>query len=145
MSRLSVVGSIPVPVSPERAWASWSRVEDWPSWDRMGSSSARWLEGEPWAPGARLLVGHRPFTFECLLVESNPPESVTWASRGAGIHTMHTYRFLPHPDGCLVEMSEEFDGHGARMIRPLVRWYWGRHLRSFRRHVAETAAPDGST
>ena len=82
MSRLSVVGSLPVPVSPEEAWASWSRVEDWPRWDWMGSASARWLEGEPWAPGSRLRVGHRPFAFDCLLVESRPPEAVTWASRG---------------------------------------------------------------
>jgi hypothetical protein len=136
VSRLSVVGSLPVPVSPEEAWASWSRVEDWPRWDWMGSASARWLEGEPWAPGSRLRVGHRPFAFDCLLVESRPPETVTWASRGAGLHTMHVWRFLPHPQGCLMEMSEEFDGRGARLIRPLVRWFWGYQLRAFRRHVA---------
>ena len=112
MSRLSVVGSLPVPVSPEEAWAAWSRVEDWPRWDWMGSASARWLEGEPWAPGSRLRVGHRPFAFDCLLVESRPPEAVTWASRGAGLHTMHTWRFLPHPEGCLVR-----DVRGVRRPR----------------------------
>jgi uncharacterized membrane protein len=135
VSRLSVVGSLPVPASPEEAWDAWSRLEDWPRWDWMGSASARWLEGEPWAVGARLLVGHRPFAFECRLVESRPPETVTWASRGAGIDTLHTYRFLPHPRGCLVEMSETFDGRGARLLLPLVRSFWGYQLRAFRRHV----------
>lgn len=74
--------------------------------------------------------------YDCLLVGSRPPETVTWASRGAGLHTMHTWRFLPHPEGCLVEMSEEFDGRGARSVRPLVRWFWGYQLRAFRRHVS---------
>ena len=45
----------------------WSRVEDWPRWDWMGSADARWLSGEPWTVGARLRVGHRPRTFVATL------------------------------------------------------------------------------
>jgi len=136
VSRLSVVGSLPVPASPERVWAAWSRVEDWPRWDWMGSADARWLEGEPWTLGSRLRVGHRPWTFDCVLVEARPPERVAWVGRGARIEGRHTFCFLPHPDGCLVEMSETFTGPGARMLRPLVRWFWGHQLGALRRHVA---------
>lgn len=140
MSRLSVVGSLPLPAGPEEVWAAWARVEDWPRWDWMGSASARWLEGEPWSVGARLRVGHRPFTFDCVVVEARPPERVTWVGRGAGIEGRHTFRFLPHPDGCLVEMSETFTGRGAQALRPLVRWFWGRQLRALRRHVQRRPA-----
>lgn len=136
MSRLSVAGSLPLPVPPEHAWQEWSRVDDWPRWDWMGSASARWLEGEPWALGSRLRVGHHPLAFACVLVESRPPEAVAWASRGAGIHTLHAIRFLPHERGCLMRMEETFDGPGARLLTPLVRWFWGRQMRAFRRHVA---------
>ena len=140
MSRLSVVGSLPLPAGPEEVWAAWARVEDWPRWDWMGSASARWLEGEPWSVGARLRVGHRPFTFDCVVVEARPPERVTWVGRGAGIEGRHTFRFLPHLDGCLVEMSETFTGRGAQALRPLVRWFWGRQLGALRRHVQRRPA-----
>ncbi len=140
MSRLRVVGSLPVPAPPEQAWAAWSRVEDWPRWDWIGSASARWLEGEPWTVGARLRVGHRPFAFDCTLTEARLPETVTWRSRGAGIDARHTFRFLPHPRGCMVEMSETFDGPGARALKPLVRWFWGHQLRAFRRHAVRATA-----
>lgn len=99
-------------------------------WDWMGSASARWLEGEPWTLGARLRVGHRPFTFDCTLVEARPPRTVTWVRRSAGIDARHTSRFLPHPDGCLVEMSETFERRGARLMRPLVRWLCGYQLQA---------------
>jgi len=140
VSRLAVVGSLPMPASPERVWAVWSRVEDWPRWDWMGSADARWLAGRPWTEGARLRVGHRPFTFDCVLVEARPPERVAWVGRGAGIEGRHTFRFLPHPDGCLLEMSETFTGPGARMLRPLVRWFWGHQLRALRRHLGPEGA-----
>jgi hypothetical protein len=72
MSRLEVLGSIPVPAAPEHAWRVWSRVEEWPSWDWLGSADARWLEGEPWTVGARLRVGHRPGRLDCVIVVANP-------------------------------------------------------------------------
>ena len=135
-----MIGSLPMPVSRDAAWAAWSRVEDWPRWDWMGSADARWLEGEPWTVGARLRVGHRPWTFDCVIVEARPTERVTWVGRGAGIVGRHTFRFLPYPAGCLVEVSETFTGRGARMLLPLVRWFWGYQLRALRRHLGEPAA-----
>ena len=38
--------------TPERAWDVWSRVEDWPRWEWMGSADAGWVEGPPWTAGA---------------------------------------------------------------------------------------------
>mgnify|MGYP002779036601 CR=1 FL=1 len=81
MGTLALVGSLPVPVPPERAWELWSRVEDWPRWDWLGSADARWLEGEPWTAGARLRVGHRPGTFDCVVVSARPADS--WRFEGA--------------------------------------------------------------
>lgn len=139
MGTLALVGSLPVPVPPERAWELWSRVEDWPRWDWLGSADARWLEGEPWTAGARLRVGHRPGTFDCVVVSARPPREVVWEGRGAGIHGRHAFRFLPHPAGCLVQTAEVFTGRGARALTPLIRWFWGRQLRAFRAYAVRAA------
>lgn len=137
MSVLSVVGEIPLPVGAERAWELWSRVEDWPRWDWMGSADARWLAGEPWTVGARILVGHRPRTFDARIVVADPPREVAWEASALGIRGRHAFRFIPRGDDrCVLRVSETFRGRGARALRPLVRWYWGRQLRGFRRHVA---------
>jgi hypothetical protein len=101
----------------------------------MGSAGARWLAGEPWTVGARLRVGHRPWTFECTVVVVRPPHEVVWEGRGLGIHGRHAMRFRPHPSGCLVETAEIFTGPGARLLRPLIRWFWRRQLRAFRRQL----------
>ena len=135
MGRLSLVGSLPVAATPERAWDVWSRVEDWPRWEWMGSADAGWVEGQPWTPGSVLRFGHRPWTFDCVLVSVSPPAEVVWEGRGAGIHGRHAMRFLPHPRGCLVQTSEVFTGPGARALRPLIRWFWHHQLHAFRRHV----------
>lgn len=145
MSRLSLVGSLPVAASPERAWELFSRVEDWSRWDWVGSADARWLAGEPWSEGARLRVGHRPWTFDCTVVRARPPAEVIWEGTGAGIHGRHRFSFLPHPRGCLVETAEVFTGPGARRLKPLIHWFWWRQLRALRRHVerAEPVWPPG--
>jgi len=137
VSVLRVAGELPLPVPPERAWRVWSRVEDWPRWDWMGSADARWLEGEPWTAGARLRVGHRPRTFTCVLAVVQPPGEVTWEAGGLGITGRHTFRFFPSGDGCVMRMEETFTGRGARLMRPLVRWFWRRQMLAFRRHLAK--------
>lgn len=136
MSVLRVVGELPLPCDPHRAWEVFSRVEDWPSWDWMGSADAAWLEGEAWTVGARLRLGHRPFTFDGVVVVADPPREVVWEAPGLGIQGHHAFRFPPRPGGCAIQSAETFVGPGARVIRPLVRWYWRRHLTSFRRHLA---------
>ncbi|HMN99662.1 MAG TPA: SRPBCC family protein [Miltoncostaeaceae bacterium] len=138
MAELRVVGELPLSVSAERAWELWSRVEDWPRWDWVGSADARWLQGEPWTEGARLRVGHRPRTFDAVLVVVDPPREVTTQARGLGIGGRHTYRFLSRGNGCVFRMEETFHGRGARLLKPLVRWYWGRQMLAFRR-FAEAA------
>jgi hypothetical protein len=133
------VGSLPVPVAPEEAWALWSRVEDWPRWDWMGSAHACWLAGEPWTEGARLRVGHRPGTFDCVVVAARPPREVAWEGRGLWFHGHHAFRFLPHPRGALVQTEETFTGMGAPLLRPLIRWFWRRQLRAFARWVERSS------
>lgn len=135
MSVLRVAGELPLPVSAERAWEVWSRVEDWPRWDWMGSADARWLSGEPWTVGARLRVGHRPRTFDAVLVAVAPPGEITTEAGGLGIGGRHTYRFLARGEGCVFRMEETFSGRGARLAKPLVRWFWRRQMLAFRRWV----------
>jgi hypothetical protein len=130
--------TVRVPVSPERAWALWSRVEDWPRWEWLGSADARWLRGEPWTPGARLRVGHRPGTFECVVTRADPPREVEWEGRGLWLHGRHRFRFLPHPEGTLVETTETFTGFGVPLLRPLIRWFWRRQLRSLGEWIARS-------
>ncbi len=140
MRRLRVIGELPLPCSPERAWEVFARVEDWPAWDWMGSADARWLSGEPWTAGARLRLGHRPFTFDGVLVVADPPREVMWEAPGFGIQGHHAFRFRRRPGGgCVMQSAETFTGPGARALRPLVRWYWRRQMLGFRRHLA--AAP----
>lgn len=130
--RVRWIGSLRVPVHPRTAWDLFSRVEDWSRWDWLGSADARWV-GEPgWQPGGIVRVGHRPFTFDCEIVRVDAPHSVTWSGGGAGVSGEHTFRFLPDPAGCLVRSDEVFQGLLVPFMRPLVRWYWHRHLRAFR-------------
>lgn len=138
MSELRVAGELPLPVSSEEAWRAWSRVEDWPRWDWVGSADARWLSGEPWTVGARLRVGHRPRTFDAVLVVVDPPREITWESGGLGIRGRHVHRFLARGDGrSAMRMEEVFTGRGARLMRPLVRWFWRRQMRAFRRYLVD--------
>jgi hypothetical protein len=136
----SWVGSLPLALPPERAWARFARVEDWRRWDWMGSADARWLAGEPWTVGARLRVGHRPWTFDCTVVTARPPREVVWEGRGLWFHGRHAFRFLPHPRGTLVQQSETFTGAGAPLLRPLIRWFWRHQLRAFARWAASAPA-----
>ena len=140
MSVLSVVAEMPLPTGAERAWEVWSRVEDWPRWDWMGSADARWLAGEPWTVGARIMVGHRPRTFDAVIVVADPPREVAWEAGALGIRGRHTFRFVPREGGCVLRVSETFTGRGARALRPLVRWYWRRQMRGFRRHLVAAGA-----
>ena len=134
--RVRWIGSLVVPVDPDRAWALFSEVADWSRWDRLGSADARWV-GEPgWAPGHIVRNGHRPFTFDCEVLRADPPHEVAWRGRGVGTTGTHVFRFLPHAEGCLVESDEVFEGFLVPVMRPLVRWYWRRHLTSFRRWCA---------
>jgi hypothetical protein len=135
VSVLRVVAELPLAHPPERAWEAFARVEDWPAWDRLGSLDARWLEGEPWTVGARLRLGRRPFTFDGVVVVADPPREVAWEARGVGIRGHHAFRFPERPGGCAIQGAETFTGRGARALRPLVRWYWRRHMLAFRRHL----------
>ena len=122
-----------MPVDPARAWALFSVVEDWSRWDWLGSADSGWVGAAGWEPGNVVRNGHRPFTFECEVVRADPPREVAWRGRGAGTSATHVFRFLPHPEGCLVQSDEVFEGLLVPVMRPLVRWYWRQHLMSFRR------------
>ena len=132
----TLAGSIPVAATPERAWAIFSRVEDWPLWDWVGAAEAEGVSGEPWAVGSVLRLGHRPLAYDCVIVAVDPPREVTWVAGAAGIRARHTVRFEPHPDGCLVVTRGEFAGPAVRLARPAARWCWRHHLRGFRQWVA---------
>jgi hypothetical protein len=145
MSTLRVVGELPLPVDPAHAWEVFARVEDWPAWDWMGSRDAAWIDGDPWTVGARLRLGHRPFTFVGVVTVADPPRVVVWEAPGLGIQGHHAFRFPARPGGCAIRSEETFTGPGARLLRPLVRWYWRRQMLAFRRHLARTPPPGGGT
>ena len=125
-----------MPVDPARAWALFSVVEDWSRWDWLGSADAAWVGDAGWEPGHVVRNGHRPFTFDCEVLWVDAPRAVAWRGAGAGTTGTHVFRFHPHPDGCLVQSDEVFEGLLVPVMRPLVRWYWRRHLMSFRRWCA---------
>jgi hypothetical protein len=80
-------------------------------------------------------VGHRPRTFDAVLVVVDPPGEITTEAGGLGIGGRHTYRFLPRGEGCVFRMEETFRGRGARLMKPLVRWFWRRQMLAFRHWV----------
>lgn len=99
-------------------------------------SDACWVGRSGWEPGNVLRTGHRPFTFDCEVLRVDAPREVAWRGGGYGTAGTHAYRFLPHPEGCLVQSDEVFEGLLVPVMRPLVRWYWGVHLRAFREWCA---------
>lgn len=123
-------------VPPDRAWSLFAEVADWSRWDWLGSADSGWVGDAGWVAGNVVRNGHRPFTFDCTVVRVDAPKELAWRGRGMGTSGVHVFRFLPHPDGCRVESDEVFDGFLVPVMRPLVRWYWRRHLRSFRRWCA---------
>lgn len=132
---LTVRGTLPIPATAARVFAAFAQVEAWRRWDWLGSAHAGWARGEPWRVGSVLRLGHRPFVFECTVTDVMSPHSVTWEGGGFGVQGRHTFRFHDHPGGCLVESHETFTGTPVRVMTPLVRWYWRRHLRSLRTFV----------
>lgn len=124
----------------DRVWAVFGDVPGWRRWDWMGSADARWLDGEPWTVGAGLRVGHRPFTFDCTVTEAAPPHRVAWEGRGLWFHGHHVFEFSPRgAEDSTVCTTEVFTGRGARLLRPLIRWFWGYQLRALRRAVHRRA------
>lgn len=135
--RVTVLGTMPIAAPPAAVWQVFADVPRWREWDWLGLADAGWVRGDAWAVGSVIRVGHRPFTFDCRLVRVDPPRAITWSGGGMGVDAHHTYRFLPHPGGCLVVSEETFAGRLARTILPLVRWYWHHHLRGLKRAVEE--------
>ena len=133
-SRLCVRGVLPMGAPVERVWAVFADVDRWRTWDWLGSADARWIHGRPWTPGAGLRVGHRPFTFDCVVTESEPGRRVVWAGRGLWFHGTHVFEFLPRgADDTHVRTTEVFTGRGAPLLRPLIRWFWAYQLSALRR------------
>lgn len=136
-SRLCVAGSLPMGVPAERAWAVFADVDRWRSWDWIGSASARWLDGEPWAVGSRLRAGHRPFTFDCVVTHGEPGRRVAWTGRWLWFHGRHAFEFEPlGADDSRVRTVEVFTGWGAGLLRPLIRAFWRYQLGALRRACA---------
>lgn len=139
LSPLRISGSLPMGAGAERVWAVFGDVGGWRRWDWMGSADARWLHGEPWAVGSGLRVGHRPFTFDCVVTHAEPGRRVSWEGGGLWFRGHHTFTFESlGPGECLVRTTEVFTGRGARLLKPLIRWFWAYQLAALRRACAGT-------
>lgn len=82
--------------SPEQVWNVFRDLERWPQWNVV-CDRAQALEGGPWTPGFRFRMDLRmagvPVTFTPTVIESDPPNSVTWSSTRLGITGTRTFTF----------------------------------------------------
>jgi len=61
-------------------------------------------------------LGHRPFTFDGVVVVADPPYEVVWEAPGFGVQGHHAFRFTPRVGGCVMQSAETFRGPGARSM-----------------------------
>ena len=119
--------AIPSPV----LWATWSRLEDWPSWSRPLHVSAHWLNEPEWKTGAKfeqkLNLGF-PVGEVVSLEEVGPitkGRRAMWSKNENGIKSCHIWSFERLPEGkTRVSNIEVFQGFKVALIRPFVARRW---------------------
>ncbi|HUA53282.1 MAG TPA: SRPBCC family protein [Candidatus Sulfotelmatobacter sp.] len=117
---------------PARLWATWERLEAWPSWAAPLVVEARWLDATGgWRPGARFeqvldlgpLLSRVRSTETVGIVE--PGRLVSWWKDTGGIKSNHTWSFEVRPDGgSRVVDVEIFDGIAIALARPIFEARW---------------------
>jgi len=118
-------------LAPARLWATWERLETWPSWAAPLVVEARWIDAPGWRPGARFeqVLDLGPLLSRVHSVETvgavEPGRQVSWQKDSGGIKSNHTWSFEPLADGgSRVIDVEIFDGIAIALARPIFEERW---------------------
>lgn len=112
--------------SPSAVWSFFSDLTKWTSWSPI-CRSCRLTDQGTLQPGSILEIHFRilglTLSVPALVVQFNPPTSITWQGQKFGIHATHSYRFIPHNEGTLLCNEETFSGVGFPLSRLMSTWY----------------------
>ena len=90
----TVQHTVTVPRSPERVWAVFEDVVNWPRWNPV-TPSARWLTEGQWRRGARLAITlrlrNRRRIIRPEIVTVVPNHGVTWVSHSLGVKSTQAF------------------------------------------------------
>src|SRR5271170_2924353 len=120
---------------PAKLWATWERLESWPSWASSLVVEAKWLDAPGWRAGARfeqvldlgLLLRHVRSTETVGFV--NPGHLVSWWKDLGGLKSSHVWSFEPLPGGgCRIVDLEIMHGVLVGLARPLTEEGWQRRF-----------------
>lgn len=87
--------------SAERVWETFRDVSAWKRWN-PSIGNVRWVSGEPWQIGSRLvmeLVQPRPMALESEVVENAAPGLLRIKGKVMGVNAEHSFAFEAQPDG----------------------------------------------
>jgi hypothetical protein len=118
-------------VPPARLWATWERLEAWPSWAAPLVVETHWVDPPGWRAGARFtqvldlgLMMRRVSSTETIGAVT-AGRSVSWWKDQGGIRSNHVWSFEPLPDGGsrIVDL-EILHGVLIGLARPLAEAAW---------------------
>ena len=129
---LIVFGEREVNIPRERIWQIWTRLEEWPKWSALHTST-RWLNRSEWQVGAQFeQVLNLGFPLGSITAIETvgaiiPGERVSWWKDEKGIRSNHVWTFEALPDGGThITNLEIFHGMSIGLIKPLVASRWQR-------------------
>jgi len=116
---------------PARLWATWEKLENWPSWASPLVVETHWLDAPGWRAGARFeqvldlgLLLNRVRSTETIGFVDTGRMASWWKDEG-GIKSSHVWSFEPLPGGgCRIVDFEVMHGILMGLARPLAEQNW---------------------
>lgn len=108
-----------MPVSAACLYDVLADIEAWPAWDRAVVRTER-LAGEGTAAGAVFHQQLGDYRFNARILDAEPEKRLRWRGQnpdGSGIVGVHTWTFVPQPDGTTLVINDEH--FHAWYVRPL--------------------------
>ena len=105
--------SVTAKCKPEHAWQKFQNVSEWPWWNRV-IGQAKWLEGQPWQKGSRMvleLAYPKKNSLKATVTENATPQTVALSVEGSGMSGTMRFGFEPAGEGNTELKAEcEFSG-----------------------------------
>jgi len=135
--------------SPSEVWSFFSDLTKWRQWSpichgcRLDDDQGELRQGSILEMG--FAVAGITLTVPCLVVQFDPPGSITWQSQKFGIQATHSYRFIPRYEGTMLCNEETFTGVGFPLNELMIAWYRAsklseESLQGIRRELLRTTA-----
>ena len=128
---MQIESDIYIHAAAAAVWTVVSRVDTWPDWHPQ-VISAQWVEGKPWADGAKLRLRLRspiglPITNTAVIRMAVPGSTVVWEGALFGLVAVHAFHFADEVGGCRVTERETYHG----VMSPVMALFQGGQQRAF--------------